>query len=247
MDSYGSLADDFYLNMILNTEMELSGSRETILHYVEQFQKKYPQMRNFYGREKGDFVLEEDKEEGKYRWCSLEPRRLSSGFVNPPDLETAMEQHRHALDLAPYILSLSLLDCEAIDLLFGFDFTYSGNQNKLVSEVLGVSPALERLAGMKDAALINNEPTITVAFDEDCRIQCRIGVETRTNAYQIRTGEFQEEQLSVYVTARQYGSLDPDQSFVAAIDNLALLAEDVIENYVAETVLEPLARAISLG
>jgi hypothetical protein len=73
-----------------------------------------------------------------------------------------------------------------------------------------------------------------------------VNVETRTNAYQIRTGDFQEEQVSVYVTARQYGSLSPESTYVAAIERLANLCQEVVENYVATSVLEPLARAISL-
>lgn len=247
MDSYSSLADDYYFNMNLSTEMELSGSRETILHYVEQLQKKYPQMRNFYARDKGDFILEEDKDGGSYRWCSLEQRRLSSGYVNPTTIEDALDQHRTALELAPYVLSLSPLDCEALDVLVGFDFTYCGNQNQLLAEALGVPPAFERLAAMPGGTFINNEPTITLALDEDCRIQCRVGVETRTNAYQIRTGEYQQEQLSVYVTARQYGSLDHSVTYVQAVDDLAVVARDLVENYVADAVLEPLARTISLG
>ena len=39
MNPYSSFADDYYVNMNLSTEMELSGSRETILHYFEQMQK----------------------------------------------------------------------------------------------------------------------------------------------------------------------------------------------------------------
>ncbi len=224
MENYSSLADDFYVNMNLSTEMDLAGSRETILHYAEQMQKKYPEMRNFYGRDKGDFVLEEDKDGGAYRWCSVEPRRVCSGYVNPPRTVDALTQHRHALDLAPYILSLSPLDCEA----------------------LGVCPALERLSHMPGTTFINNEPTLTLSLDDDCRLQCRVGLETRTNAYQIRTGEYQEEQLSVYVTARKYGSLDASTTYVAAVDELSELACDLVENYVAEAVLEPLARTISL-
>ena len=57
-------------------------------------------------------------------------------------------------------------------------------------------------------------------MDDECRTQCRVNVETRTNAYQIRTGEFQDEQVSVYVTARQYGSLPPDATYVEVIDRL---------------------------
>jgi hypothetical protein len=232
--------------MNLGTEMELSGSRETILHYFEQMQKKFPQMRNFYAREKGDFVLEEDKDHGHYRWCSIEPRRICSGYVNPDSVDSALDQHRHALELAPYGLSVSTLDCEALDLLIGFDFSYRGNQNQLIAEALGVCPAYERLATMPGATFIGNEPALTLALDPDCRIQCRVNVETRTNAYQIRTGEFQEEQVSVYVTARQYGSLSPDMTYVAAIDKLAKLAREVVDLYVVGGVLEPLARAISL-
>ena len=62
-------------------------------------------------------------------------------------MDDAIEQHRLVLELAPYMLSLSPIDCEAIDLLFGFDFTYRGNHNQLVAEVLGVSPSLEKLLG----------------------------------------------------------------------------------------------------
>jgi hypothetical protein len=246
MNSYNSLVDDYYVNMNLSTEMELSGGRETILHYFEQMQKKFPQMRNFYAREKGDFVLEEDKDRGSYRWCSVEPRRICSGYVNPGSVEEALAQHRHALELAPYGLSVSTLDCEALDLLFGFDFSYCGNQNLLIAEALGVCPAFERMATMPGATFIGNEPAITLALDPECRVQCRVNVETRTNAYQIRTGEFQEEQVSVYVTARQYGSLSPDMTYVAAIDKLARLGQDVLDTYVVAGVLEPLARAIAL-
>jgi hypothetical protein len=246
MTSYSSLADDYYVNLNLSTEMELAGSRETILHYFEQMQRKFPQMRNFYARDKGDFVLEEDKERGSYRWCSIESRRICSGYVNPPEVEEALEQHSHAMELAPYGLSLSTLDCEALDVLIGFDFSYRGNQAQLIAEALGVCPAFEKLTTMPGATFIGNEPALTLSLDSECRLQCRVNVETRTNAYQIRTGDFQEEQVSVYVTARQYGSLSPGVSYVATVDKLARLAQDVVQGYVGPSLLEPLARAISL-
>ena len=56
---------------------------------------------------------------------------------------------------------------------------------------------------------------------------------------------FQEEQLSVYVTARQYGSLASDQSFVGMLDRLWDVCRDVVDNYVIDSVLQPLARTIS--
>ena len=73
-----------------------------------------------------------------------------------------------------------------------------------------------------------------------------ISVETRTNAYQVRMGEYPEEQLSVYVTARQYGSLDPDKTFVETVDRLRELCHETIDNHVIEHILQPLGRAIAM-
>jgi len=246
MHRYSSLCDDFYVNMNLGTEMELPANRETVLHFFERVQKTYPSMRNFYCRERGDFVLEEDKDKGNYRWCTIEPRRVCSGQVNPETIEGALEQHRLVLELAPYMLSVSPLDCEALDLLYGFDFTYRGNHNQLVAEALGISPALERIAEIPGATVINHEPSLTIALDDQCRSQFRLSVETRTNAYQVRTGDFPEEQLSVYVTARQYGSLGVEKTFVETLERLGEICNEMIENHVIEHILDPLARTISL-
>ena len=246
MTLYGSLADDMYMNVNLATEMELPGHRETVLHFFECVRKKFPTMRKFHARDKRDFVLEEDKEQGRYRWVAVEPRRFCSGHVNPPSIEDALDQHRFLLDLAPALLSMSPLDCEAIDVLFGFDFAFRGNHNSLLAEALGPGPALEGVGDIPGSKLINYEPSLTIAVDEECRTQVRVSTETRTNAFQVRTGEFAEEQLSVYVTARQYGSLEGGETYVDTVERLAQLAQDVIESCVVEQVLRPLARTISL-
>ena len=246
MTPYASLSDDFYINMNLATEMELPGQRETILHFFECVQKKYPTMRKFYCRDKRDFVLEEEKDRGRYRWAAVASKRLCSGQVNPPSLDAVLDQHRLVLELAPALLSISPLDCEALDLMFGFDFAFTGNHNALLAEALGVGPAMDRVAELPGGRVINYEPSLTISLDEDCRVQVRVSTETRTNAFQVRTGEFVEEQLSVYVTARQYGSLDPHTTYVEAIDRLALLAREVVDTCVVEQILRPLARTIAL-
>jgi len=246
MNRYSSLCDDFYVNMNLSTEMDLPNNRETVLHFFERLQKSYPTMRNFYCRDRGDIVLEEDKDRGAYRWCTIESRRVCSGQVNPEDPNSALEQHRLVLELAPYSLSVSPLDCEALDLLYGFDFTYRGNHNQVVAEALGVPPAMERLLDIPGSTVINHEPSVTIALDEDCRLQCRVSIETRTNAYQVRTGDFPEEQLSVYVTARQYGSLGAEKTFSETLDRLSQVCQDILNNHVIEHVLRPLARTIAM-
>src|SRR5947207_308440 len=124
MNPYSTLCDDFGVYVYLNTKMELPAGRETVLHFFDSLQKTYPQMTDFECRENGEFVLEEDREKGSYRWVTLESRRVCTGFVNPPTLEAADAQHEHVLEVAPYHLDFSGLDCEAMDVLFAFDFVY---------------------------------------------------------------------------------------------------------------------------
>ena len=246
MQRYDGLSDDFYINMNLNNELELPQSRETVLHFFEQMQRRYPTMRNFYTRERGELVLEEDKEPGHYRWCSVEPKRLCSGFVNPPTLDDALEQHRQILDLVPYALAVSPLDCESLNVMFGFDFTYRGNHNQLLVDALGIAPAFERMASIPGATVLCHEPAFQIALDTDCRLQCRVSIETRTSAYHVRTSEYPEEQLSVYLTARRYGSLEPGESFVNAVGALAQIAAEVVDQCVIEQILRPLQQTIAI-
>lgn len=245
MHAYGSLADDYYVNMNLSTEMKLPEGRETILSFFERLQKSYPNMRNFYTRETGDFVLEEDKDAGHHRWISLEARRVCSGYVNPSHPDDAVDQHLLVLELVPYMLTVSPLDCEALDYMMGFDFSYRGNHDELVAEALGTGHAMEGLMDIPGARVLNYEPSIFFSLDESCRIQARLLVETRTNAYQVRRGEYPDEQISVFFTVRQYGSLGAGEKYEDSLRNLKATCEDLLENYVVDQVLRPLAQAIA--
>ena len=245
MESYSNLADDFFVNMNLNTEMPLPTSRDTVLNFFERVQKTYPTMRNFYTRDNGDYVLEEDKDQSHYRWLTLEPRRICSGFVNPPDPEMAVEQHKLVLDLVPFMLSVSPLDCEALDFFIGFDFLYRGNHDELVAEALGTGPVVESMLDIPNARTLNFEPSITVSLEEACRKQARLLIETRTNAYQVRRGEFPDDPLSVYFTVRQYGSLPANVSYVDTLMDLRHECERLLEEHIIDQVLKPVAHAIA--
>src|SRR3954467_6285414 len=133
MNPYSSLCDDFGVYVYVNTKMDLPTGRETILHFFDRVRKTYPTMTDFDHRESGEFVLEEDREQGSYRWVTLESRRLCIGYVSPPDLEAADALHERVLEVAPYHLDFNPLDCEALDVLFAFDFTYNGNHDEVVA------------------------------------------------------------------------------------------------------------------
>ncbi len=246
MTRYNAFSDDFYVNMNLNTELDLPQSRETVLHYFEQVQRKYPSMRNFYNRERQELVLEEDKDQGSYRWASIEQRRISSGYVNPPTAEDALKQHAYLLELVPYSLSISPLDCESLNVMYGFDFTYRGNHNQLLAEALGLISPFDRLAHIPGATILSNEPSIQLALDDDCRVQCRLSFESRTSAYHVRTGDYPEDQLSVYLTVRRYGSLEKGETFPQAFQRLATICRDLVDEYMVDGILRPLQETIAI-
>jgi hypothetical protein len=245
MNPYSSLCDDFGVYVYLNTKMELPSGRETVLHFFDSLQKTFPQMTDFECRENGEFVLEEDREKGSYRWVTLESRRLCSGFVNPPALEDADTQHDRILELAPYHLDFNCLDCEALDVLFAFDFMYSGNHDEVVAEALGLNNSLEGLVQLPGSRVINYEPSLMLALDEGCRLQCRLSIETRTNAYQIRTGQFPEAPISVYFTVRQYWGRQPYKTFGESYKNQRKVCQELVDSHIIQGVIRPLAQTIA--
>src|SRR5262249_55621958 len=245
MNPYTSLCDDFGVYVYLNTKMELPTGRETILHFFDSLQKSFPQMTDFDCRENGEYVLEEDREQGSYRWVTLEPRRLCSGFVNPPSVELADAQHERILELAPYHLDFSALDCEALDVLFAFDFMFSGNHDEVVAEALGMNNTLESLLQVQNTRVINFEPSVMLSLDENCRLQCRLSVETRTNAYQIRTGQYPEAPISVYFTVRQYWGRQPYKTFGESYKNQRKIVQELVDHHIIPSVIRPVAQAIA--
>ena len=85
---------------------------------------------------------------------TLETQRICAGYVNPPAIEAADAQHERVLDIAPYHLDLSPLDVEALDVLFAFDFMFSGNHDEVVAEALGLNTTLASLLEMPGAKVL---------------------------------------------------------------------------------------------
>lgn len=246
MSGYGSYCEDYYLNLNLGTEMDLPQGRESVLHFFEQIRRRFPSMEHFYGREKQEYVLEEEKGQGPYRWVSIEPRRINSGYVNPENLDDAMLQHEAVLELVPYELSVSPLDCESLGVVLGFDFTCRGNHSEVLAEALGMNPALEKFFSIPNSKMLSIEPAIQFALDDDCKTQVRVSFESRTTAYHVRTGDFPEEQLSVYLMVRRFESLSPGETYVEEFRRLATLCREIADEYLVGSVLMPLQQAISL-
>ena len=244
--SYGSLCDDFYVNMNLNTELELPSGRDTILHFFERIQRQFPTMNTFYQRDTGEFCLDEDREAGNYRWVTVERDRVCSGYVNPESLEDVDEQHKLILDLLPYAMGVSNLDIDSLDVLFGMDFDYEGNHDEILAEALFRESRFSTLLDSPDVKPLGFDPAILLGLSSDCRLQARISFESRTGAYQVRTGKYkQEDQLSLYISIRQYP--DPVKKFssVASYERQREMCEEMMNDRIIPNFVNPITDAIA--
>lgn len=246
MNPYSSIiCDDFSIYVHTNTKMELPTRRETVLHFFDSLQKSYPQMTEFENREGGEYILEEDREDGPQRWAMLEPRRFSSGYLNPPSLEEADQFHERILEVAPFHLDFHPLDCESVDVVFAFDFICTGNHDEIVAEALGMHPALETLVQRSDVKVLNYQPSLMLSLDDTYRLQCRLNVETRTNPYQVRTGQFTEAPISVYFTVRQYWERQPYATYQESYRNQRRLCQELVDENIIPSVIRPVYQTIS--
>ena len=145
MNRYICDADEFYVNVHLNTEMELPNNRDTVLHFFEQMKKGFPELRNFYTRENGDWCWRAKRSVSHIAGWRSSRADCARGMFNPEALDDSFRQHEMVLDLAPHLLTISLLDCEALDVMYGFDFHFDGNHDEVVAEAIGVGHGLEGL------------------------------------------------------------------------------------------------------
>jgi hypothetical protein len=244
MNSYGSLCDDFGVSAYLIGKVEMPTGRETVLHFFEAVQRAFPRMTEFEKRDSGEYTLEEDRDAGSYRWTSLDARRLCTGFVNPPALEDADEHNQRVLEMAGYHLDLHGLQTDALDALYYFDFLYQGNHDEVVAEALAANTPLEGLTQLPGGRVLHYQPTLMMALDESCQLQGRLSVETRTNAYQVRTGQFNESPISVYFTVRQFWGKQPFKTFVESYQNQRRLLDELVSQYVVPNVIAPLQKVI---
>lgn len=242
---YSAFCEDFYVNMRLGSQMNLPNQRETVLHFFERVQKEFPGMTRFRKEDSGAHSLEEERKDASYRWLSLEPKRLAAGHVNPATIADAMQLHSLALEMAPCHLGISPLEIEYLDVLFGFDLTFTGNHDEIISDTLYGESPLNCLLEAEGAKPVDFQPVITVALSDDCRLQARLELVTRTNGYQVRTGDYEDDIISVYVVMRRYWGDRPRQSMESICLELAEKADAICISQIVPRILRPLSAAIA--
>lgn len=245
-NSYAALCDEFYLNLRLGTLMKMATDRATTVSFFERMQRLYPNMINFHQDARhSESSIEENRDGNSYRWISLEPQRLSSGYLNPPEAADAYKYNATVLETVPYYLSISPVDLDYIDVLWGFDFGFKGNHHELIAEaLLGESP-MGRLLDMPGARGINFELSGIVSLSEDARTHARVWIEPRTSPNQVRTNDYPEEMLSLFVIVRQWSGGKRLPELTEVHKNLIELGERFIGERVINHFVAPIREAIA--
>jgi hypothetical protein len=258
-DSHGALCSDFYVNQRLNLKMDLPADRETVLGMFDRVRRDFPAMDRF-RRFPSELVLESDPGAGHQQWISMRKSHIRTGVVNGPSPQESYALHKLMLETAPYYLSISSLDIDYLELLYGFDLLAAGNHDLIVHEALFVSSPLGRMLDIQGTRPLDCQPVFGIALDDGAELQAFFEVKTRTpggpgsptwrsNGRTEASGETNpdapQEPISVYLTLRRYGSFRDVSVLKGVFDNLSQIGEKYIDERVVPNLLLPIREAIA--
>lgn len=243
--SYGALCSDFYVNLKLGVKMDLPSGRETVMEFLDRVRREAPRMSRF-RRYEGELALETPSgDEPKQQWLALRRTSIRGGIVNPDSFEDAYHMHRLVLSLAPFYLSVSPLDVDVLEVVFGFDLEAKGNHNQIVHDALLAGTPMAELVRCDETTPIDLQPFFGVALSKRGDLQAAIEIKTRTSVREIRTGRYREDPISVFLSVRKFGAMEQVEDLPARFEELAEIAEQLAETRVAPHLLTPLREAIA--
>ncbi len=243
---FGSQCDEFYVATRLFLKLDLSPTRESLLHFCERIRRAYPTMRRLRRREDGGIILDEedDRQRGR-RYLRLHAEALRFGLVDPPDRGEVTAMADLILNQAPAHLSLSDLDYHSLEVAYGFDLEYAGNHDEIVAEtLLGENPLHAALAG-GNRRVIDCQPCLGVSLSDDFATQAYLDVKGRTSMHELRIGEFEPQVLSVYLTLRREFPAGTTTELAGLHQSLLELGEELAVTRVIPQIVRPLREAIA--
>jgi len=245
MFDFSSAADDFFVNVNLQTNLALPTNRETLLQFYEAIQREFPSMTLLYQRDTGESVLEANREQGHYLWMELHNNRLTAGNFNPQAEGDVYRLHHWLLEHSVYFLGIGGLDVELLDIMFGFNLDYNGNRDEIVAQSLMGDSAMGALAAETTTGCIECQPSMVIALDEDCYLQARVSLETRSSDYQVRTGRYDNEPISIYLTIRRLPTPGKIMNMNESLIEQCTICEDICRRIVIPQIVRPIATAIA--
>lgn len=241
-ESFRALCSDFYINSKISAKLDLPGSRETVLELFERVRREFPTMSAF-KRYRDELALESPTSDLPHRWIAVRQNTVRAGVVNPQNAVAAYSLHKRLAETVPYFLSVSPLDVDSIELLFGFDLSATGNHDAIVAEALFGGSAIARFAEMGVHDLNDCQPLLGFTDPNDPSIDVLVEIKTRGSGESHR-GE-SHEPISLYLTVRRSCRGGPLENMPAHIEALAEAGESLVGDRVIPHLLTPLREAIT--
>lgn len=243
MSSYSAFCSNFYVNQKLGLKLDLPERRETVLDLFDRVRRAFPRLCNFQ-RYEGEVALESDSAEREWQWVALRQTSIRSGHVNPATLADAYHFHQALLEVAPYFLSISPLDIDMLEVVFGFDFDleneparavhghgssaqHAYERDAIVFDALYADTPFAQLFDPNSERMIDAQPTFTIALGDRGNLQASF--EVRTKPRLPIAGDRGGDPISVFLTVRKFGPL-------ASLDDLKNMFTEITQH--AETLAE---------
>lgn len=245
--SYGALCSDFYVNTKLAVKMDMPSERETVLHFFDRVSKSLPTMNRF-RRYDGELALESSRAEQEYRWLALRQHGLRTGHVNPESLDASAEFHKLMLEIAPFHLTLSALDVDYLEVLFGFDLECEQDHDDVVFDALLADSPLGNLAklgnGETIAKVLDVQPVFGLSLSEGGETQAYYEIKTRPRSRRGKSSR-NGEPISLFLTVRRYGPIDSLESLTGWYSELASICDTLCSERLVPDLLNPINRVIA--
>jgi hypothetical protein len=200
-------------------------------------------------RYEGELSLESSRREAEYTWLSLRQSSIRTGHVNPDSMEAAYRYHRRMLEVAPYYLTLSPLDIDYVELMFGFDIECKDNHDEVVYEALFANSPLGNLLKPTEAArgarILDVQPVFGLNLSDDGQLQAYFEVKTRRRSRRGSGRRFAQEPISLFVTLRNYGPVEKLENLKSVTTDLGRRAEALAAERLIPDLLNPIVQHIS--
>jgi hypothetical protein len=264
-DSYRALSSDFYINQKLSLKLDLPRERQTILDLFDRVRRQFPSMNQF-RRYRDEVALEADQNAAEHRWVAIRNNNIRSGVVNPERLgegdasehlrgsgstggaggatgaASGYALHRHVLEVAPFFMSISPLDVDYVELLYGFDMLADRNHDEIVYEALVSQSPLARVLDVPGSRIVDCQPLFGVVLedaDSTGGIEVNFEIKTRSGSRQGR-----DEPISIYLILRKYGPVNEIKQLPEILSHLIRYGEELVDTRVVPNIVVPIRDAI---
>jgi hypothetical protein len=246
MWSFAALCDEFHVSSRLYFKLDLTPSRESLLHFFDRMRLQYPNMTRMRRRDDGGLVLDEDAAdvEGR-RLLRVDRAALKFGYYGPSGVDAVLEYGAMVLSQAPAHLTLSTLDMDYMEVAYTFDLEYRGNHDELVAETLFADHPLYAAFAGEGQRFIDCQPFLGIALGDECDLQAYLEIRGRTSTAEVRSGEYEASPLSVCLAMRRYAGSASFHDLTATFRELLLRGEALVMERAVPHVVQPLAAAIA--